>query len=212
LSKKKDSIEKKNDFSATVEFFSLLLPLTNFPCLMFIMFNKNFGRPSRCAAVVSRFQKGFTLIEIMVVIAIITVLSAAGIVAFRNMLKSGRDGRRKLDMRNISTAINQYYFKNGSMPINRTPGSAYSQVNADFLQELVTDDDMPLIPKDPRHPTYVYRYYDYGPNSAAGAIIVTQLETLTPTTEALPGSCRPFINNWCSSTIASNYYCICNPY
>src|SRR3989338_3128827 len=57
--------------------------------------------------------------------------------------------------------------------------------------------------------TALYLYYYYGV-STVGGILVTTLESIQNTTVPPYGSCRPFTNNWCSSTIASKYYCLCN--
>ncbi len=55
---------------------------------------------------------GFTLIELMVVVAIIGVLMAAGIVAFTNAQQNARDARRRADVDAISKALEQHYFNN----------------------------------------------------------------------------------------------------
>lgn len=50
-------------------------------------------------------SKGFTLIELMVVVTIIAFLSVIGIVAFTNAQKQARDGRRRADIESIATAL-----------------------------------------------------------------------------------------------------------
>jgi prepilin-type N-terminal cleavage/methylation domain-containing protein len=62
----------------------------------------------------SRF--GFTLIELVVVIAIIGILSITGAVAFSNSLKLARDGRRKQDLDAITQALRMYYQEYGRYP------------------------------------------------------------------------------------------------
>jgi prepilin-type N-terminal cleavage/methylation domain-containing protein len=57
-------------------------------------------------------RAGFTLIELMVVVAIIGILMAAGIVAFTNAQQNARDSRRKADIDAISKALEQYYQNN----------------------------------------------------------------------------------------------------
>lgn len=50
-------------------------------------------------------SKGFTLIELMVVVTIIAFLSIIGIVAFGNAQKQARDGRRRGDIDAIAIAL-----------------------------------------------------------------------------------------------------------
>jgi prepilin-type N-terminal cleavage/methylation domain-containing protein len=60
--------------------------------------------------------QGFTLIELMVTVAIIGILMAAGIVTFSNAQKAARDAKRKADMDAIGKALEQYYQDNGQYP------------------------------------------------------------------------------------------------
>jgi len=62
-----------------------------------------------------RLQKGFTLIELMVVVSIIGILMAAGILAFSNAQTSARDAKRKADVDAISKALEQYNQNNGGV-------------------------------------------------------------------------------------------------
>jgi len=59
-------------------------------------------------------KAGFTLIELMVVVAIIGILMAAGILAFSNAQQNARDSRRRADIDAMSKAMEQYYQNNNS--------------------------------------------------------------------------------------------------
>ncbi|MBW7955910.1 type II secretion system protein [Patescibacteria group bacterium] len=63
---------------------------------------------------ISLKKAGFTLIELMVVVAIIGILMAAGILAFSNAQQNARDSRRRADIDAISKALEQYYANNSS--------------------------------------------------------------------------------------------------
>ena len=56
---------------------------------------------------------GFTLIELMVVVAIIGILMAAGILAFSGAQRNARDAKRRADIDAISKALEQYYGNSG---------------------------------------------------------------------------------------------------
>ena len=59
---------------------------------------------------------GFTLIEILVVVAIISILSSIVIIGLGSAQISARDARRRVDMRQIQTAVELFGSINGTYP------------------------------------------------------------------------------------------------
>ncbi len=63
-----------------------------------------------------RYGKGFTLIEVLMVVAIIGLLSVTLFTFILPSLNRGRDGRRKADLQRISIALEEYYNNKLSYP------------------------------------------------------------------------------------------------
>ena len=57
-------------------------------------------------------KKGFTLVELLVVIAIIAILSTLSVVALNSARAKARDARRLSDIKQIRTALDMYYDSN----------------------------------------------------------------------------------------------------
>lgn len=68
-------------------------------------------------------KEGFTLIELIVVMAILAILMAIGAGAFTSSLKKGRDSTRKANLRAITNALDMYYNDYGRYPAGDTNGA-----------------------------------------------------------------------------------------
>ncbi len=62
-------------------------------------------------------KKGFTLIELVVVIVIISILATFIGVSYTTSLRRGRDARRKADLRLIKSALESYRQDHGHYPV-----------------------------------------------------------------------------------------------
>ena len=82
-----------------------------------------------------RGQGGWTLIELVIVMAIITVLAALATVGAQNAVTLSREATLKEDLFRMRDAIDQYYADKGKYPAD--------------LQALVTDQYMREVPLDP---------------------------------------------------------------
>jgi len=80
-------------------------------------------------------RHGFTLVELLIVIALISILAAMGVVQYRNSVQSTKEAVLKTDLFRMRDAIDQYYADK-----NKYPAS---------LDTLVSDGYMRKIPEDP---------------------------------------------------------------
>jgi prepilin-type N-terminal cleavage/methylation domain-containing protein len=63
-----------------------------------------------------KHQKAFTLIELLIVIAIIGLLASIVLVSLNSARSKARDAKRKADLRNMTTALEFYYNEYGVYP------------------------------------------------------------------------------------------------
>jgi len=99
-------------------------------------------------------SKSFTLIELLLVIAILAILAALISGNFLTSLKKGRDARRKGDLEQVQKALEVYYEDNKAYPL-----SASIEFSAPFCHPngCTTRIYMEKLPQDPKSEcNYVY--------------------------------------------------------
>jgi prepilin-type N-terminal cleavage/methylation domain-containing protein len=72
-------------------------------------------------------REGFTLVELLVVVSIITILSSVGLVVFNGTAARARDTKRKEDLKNIAYSLFIYYQSNNRFPCTSTSFETSSQ-------------------------------------------------------------------------------------
>ena len=82
-----------------------------------------------------RAVSGFTLIELMVVVALISVLAGMGVVMYRNSIKRTQEAVLREDLFRMRDAIDQYYADKAKYPAS--------------LESLVADGYLRRVPIDP---------------------------------------------------------------
>src|SRR5918995_4808567 len=82
-----------------------------------------------------RFGRGFTLIEVLIVVTLIIVLASVGMATYQNSVRRAREAVLREDLFRMRDAIDQYYADK-----NKYPQS---------LQDLVSDGYLREVPKDP---------------------------------------------------------------
>lgn len=83
------------------------------------------------------YQKGFTLIELMIVITVIAILSAIVLFGLGQAQKAARDTQRAQNIKAIQVALQSSYTNNGVYPA--ASGTWIPNMSADYLPNAVTD-------------------------------------------------------------------------
>lgn len=99
-------------------------------------------------------QAGFTIVELVVVIAIIAILSGVSVVTYQTLRADARDGTRSSNAAIISEALEKFYEKNGAYPsvvsiVNSQPANTGAAIAA----KLGIPEDSLLMPKMPSSTT-----------------------------------------------------------
>ena len=114
----------------------------------------------------SRLLRGFTIVELVIVISVMAVLATISIMAYTGIQERARDGKRVSDMGALQKALEVYKSQNGDQfPAIQYGGwneSSIAPINA-FLKPLRDTGVLAEIPLDPiNDATYRYKYYRYG--------------------------------------------------
>jgi general secretion pathway protein G len=120
--------------------------------------------------------RGFTLIEVLIVITLIVVLAAVGMPTYQNSVRRAQEATLKENLFRMNDAIDQYYADK-----NKYPAS---------LQDLVSEGYLRRIPEDPitdSAETWVTVPAEPDPNNPAGEPGIYQVKSGSDRT-AMDGS------------------------
>ena len=112
---------------------------------------------------IPRSASGFTIIELMVVLALISILATIGMAQYRNGVVHAREAVLKTDLFDLRDAIDQYYADKGQYP-----GTLDSLVTDGYIRKIPVDpftsaaDTWQTVPSepDPNNPTAAPGIYD----------------------------------------------------
>jgi type IV pilus assembly protein PilA len=112
-----------------------------------------------------RHERGFTLVELMVVVAVIGVLATLAIPLYTNLQARGRLAKAQADSRTLASAISVYGTHMGRIPTALTQLTVVA-TNAQGLRAG------PFVASVPPAPGG-WGAYTYTPNTAAGTFTIT---------------------------------------
>ncbi|TSC81951.1 MAG: putative General secretion pathway protein GspG [Parcubacteria group bacterium Gr01-1014_20] len=162
-------------------------------------------------------KKGFTLIEILIVVAIIGILASVVLVGLGPLQRQGRDARRISDIKQIQTGLELYYTKCGYYPgaAQATPACGARAAGLVTLPVTIAAADLGGIiigsalgvsnmPEDPN----ASREYQY---QSDGTVYVLRAQLDDANNRALQGDvdtvAAPLTLD-CTDTAAAPFYCV----
>jgi len=170
-------------------------------------------------------KKGFTLIEILIVVAIIAILASVVLVGLGPTQQSGRDARRLSDLHEVQNGLELFYNKCGYYPGEINAGACGTTATTGYstgatpMNTALTSAGLQIstVPLDPTNSGVHIYYYRTNGASASQYLLATVLENANNSVftsytapdasgygngDALPGT------TGCTNSATDPIYCI----
>src|SRR4030066_415725 len=93
----------------------------------------------------NRLQQGFTLIELMIVVAIIGILAAVAIPSYQDYTKRAHVSEGLQLAGGVKTGVGGFYGANGTWPSNNTSAGASLTITGNAVTSVVSADGVITI-------------------------------------------------------------------
>lgn len=111
-------------------------------------------------------KRGFTIVELLIVIVVIGILAAITIVAYNGIQQRARDGERQVEMQAIEKALAMYHLDNGGYPTcsgtTYAAGGAVGGCTIAGLASALVPKYLSSLPTDPKNSGNDVYQYAYG--------------------------------------------------
>jgi len=118
--------------------------------------------------------RGFTIVELLIVIVVVAILAAISIVAYNGVQSRSRDGARDSAVSNLKKALELYNTQNGAYPIPSGCINAGCLVTS--LSSYLVPGTINTLPNDPGAPSKNI-YYVTDANGAGYGLRIPYYET-----------------------------------
>lgn len=148
-------------------------------------------------------KRGFTLVELLVVMAIIGILSGIVFANFADARATSRDQARKVALKEVQLAIELYKAQEERYPTAGCGASGWTSASCDEYIVGLVPDFIPALPRDPKTGnSYLYRS-----NTNNYKLLTTSVEKETVTTAHEFARCPSFTScgNASASALAKTY-------
>lgn len=162
-------------------------------------------------------KRGFTLMELLVAIAIVGILAGIGSIAFSSVQQRGRDAKRKEDLQSLKIALEAYHADNNQY--SPSPCTDPTFTSSDATQQpqqrwidFLTPTYIKQLPVDPK-PGFTYQLSVT--KNCQNFILWAKLESTTD-----PEAYNPNTGGWSQQASCNNNgypppsdynYCVQNP-
>jgi len=116
----------------------------------------------------NKYSQGFSLIELLVAIAIITLLSSVALASFSAAREKAQDARRISELKQLKVALDLYHIDYGHYP--RESDGANGRIGEGAGLDTMLAPYMTSIPVDPVGPGDASYYYYYDGNATCGGV------------------------------------------
>jgi general secretion pathway protein G len=149
-------------------------------------------------------KKGFTLVEILIVVFIIGLLSSIVLVGLGSFRARGRDARRIADLHSMQNALELYFSKAGIYPDMTANSASEWGVLASSLKSAGIG--VANVPSDPAAPAGKFYRYSPSPDGLSYVLAAILEDSSNPVLrEDVDGSVYSIS---CDDTVTEANYCI----